>query len=207
MQFCHECPGTGRIGGLTDPRSRRAVEVAERYADGEATEEELQDADDDAERAWRRKPSDEDSSEEAAWWTSTLPKNAAHPELASRVVTATAEMGLPPSTQTALLREICGNPFRPVTLKHRITKVASGEVIEINSEMLSILSWSDRTIPRLAETIYRDRCWEIMGMLADALEDAGCADAAIVGHCRYALPDGNPHVRGCWVLDLLLGKE
>ncbi len=42
-----------------------------------------------------------------------------------------------------------------------------------------------------------------MPVLADALEDAGCADADILAHCR----GHGPHVRGCWVVDLVLGKE
>jgi hypothetical protein len=40
-------------------------------------------------------------------------------------------------------------------------------------------------------------------VLGDALEEAGCADGVILGHCRGA----GPHARGCWLLDLLLGKE
>ena len=40
-------------------------------------------------------------------------------------------------------------------------------------------------------------------ILADALQDAGCEDADILGHCR----SGGPHVRGCWVVDLVLGKS
>jgi len=42
-----------------------------------------------------------------------------------------------------------------------------------------------------------------MPILADALEDAGCTDAAILEHCRGP----GPHVRGCWVVDLILGKS
>ena len=54
----------------------------------------------------------------------------------------------------------------------------------------------------LATTIYADRTFDRMSNLADALEEAGCHDPAILTHCRQS----GPHVRGCWVLDLL-GKE
>ena len=58
-------------------------------------------------------------------------------------------------------------------------------------------------VPRLASALYEDRAFDRLSLLADALEDAGCADAALLGHCR----GGGEHVRGCWVIDLLLGKE
>ena len=58
------------------------------------------------------------------------------------------------------------------------------------------------TVSRIAQRIYEDRAFDRMPVLADALEDAGCADADVLAHCRR--PAG--HVRGCWVIDLLLGK-
>jgi hypothetical protein len=87
--------------------------------------------------------------------------------------------------QADLLRCIIGNPFHPA---------------DIDSKWLS---WNNGTIPAIARRIYDERRFEDMPILADALEDAGCADAAILDHCRGP----GPHVRGCWVLDLLLGKE
>jgi len=57
--------------------------------------------------------------------------------------------------------------------------------------------------PRTAQAIYEERSFDRLPQLADVLEAAGCADAEIIGHCR----DKGPHVRGCWLLDLLLGKE
>ena len=65
------------------------------------------------------------------------------------------------------------------------------------------LTWNNATIPKLAQTIYDDRRYDIMPILGDALEDAGCTDSQILDHCRGA----GPHVRGCWVVDLILGKE
>ena len=62
---------------------------------------------------------------------------------------------------------------------------------------------SGGTISNLAQSIYTDRAFERMPILADALEEAGCNDAAILGHCRGP----GPHVRGCWVVDFLLGKQ
>jgi hypothetical protein len=55
----------------------------------------------------------------------------------------------------------------------------------------------------LAEGIYADRAFDRLPILADALEEAGCTDAEVLAHCRGP----GPHVRGCWVVDLILGKE
>jgi hypothetical protein len=65
------------------------------------------------------------------------------------------------------------------------------------------LSWHDATVPRIAEAIYDDRRFSDLAILADALMDAGCHDESILAHCRSP----GPHVRGCWVVDLLLGKQ
>ena len=55
---------------------------------------------------------------------------------------------------------------------------------------------------KVAQGIYYDRAFDRLPILADALEDAGCHDAAILEHCRQP----GPHVRGCWVVDLLTGR-
>ncbi len=81
------------------------------------------------------------------------------------------------------LRDVVGiATFRPVTFK---------------------AAWRTPAVVATAEGIYQDRAFDRMPILADALQDAGCDSADILGHCRS---DG-PHVRGCWVIDLLLGKE
>jgi hypothetical protein len=80
------------------------------------------------------------------------------------------------------IRDIFGNPFRPVTFDPR---------------------WRTSDVVGLARAIYDDKAFERMPILADALMDAGCEDEQIIAHCRG---DG-PHVRGCWVVDLVLGKE
>lgn len=55
----------------------------------------------------------------------------------------------------------------------------------------------------LAQGIYEDRAFDRLPFLLDALMDAGCDDEAILDHCRRE----GPHGRGCWVVDLVLGKE
>jgi len=67
----------------------------------------------------------------------------------------------------------------------------------------SWLTWNDGAVLRIAQAIYDERVFDRLPILADALEDAGCADTGILGHCRGP----GPHSRGCWVIDLLLGKE
>jgi hypothetical protein len=73
----------------------------------------------------------------------------------------------------------------------------------------AVLAWNDRTIPRLAQAIYEEPQLPAgaldtarLAILADALLDAGCDDDELIAHCRSA----GPHVRGCWAVDLILGK-
>jgi hypothetical protein len=67
----------------------------------------------------------------------------------------------------------------------------------------SVMHWNDGCVGKMTQTIYDERTYEQMPILADALEDAGCDNADILNHCRGP----GPHVRGCWVVDLLLGKQ
>jgi hypothetical protein len=64
-------------------------------------------------------------------------------------------------------------------------------------------SWFTSTVQQLAQSIYDDRAFDRLPILADALEDAGCDNADILNHCRQP----GVHARGCWVVDLVLGKE
>jgi hypothetical protein len=86
------------------------------------------------------------------------------------------------AVQCDLIRDIFGNPFRPVAFDPR---------------------WRTADVTTLARGIYEDRAFERLPLLADALMDAGCDSEDVLTHCRS---DG-PHVRGCWVVDLVLGKE
>jgi hypothetical protein len=81
-----------------------------------------------------------------------------------------------------LIRDIFSNPFRPAALDPH---------------------WLTSTVVDLAQDIYQERVFERMPILADALMDSGCNSEEIISHCQG---DG-PHVRGCWVIDLILGKE
>jgi hypothetical protein len=63
-------------------------------------------------------------------------------------------------------------------------------------------TWRTSNVRALARGIYADRAFDRLPILADALEDAGCDNADILNHCR----GGGEHVRGCWVVDLVLGK-
>jgi hypothetical protein len=81
-----------------------------------------------------------------------------------------------------LVRDVFGNPFRPITCSPE---------------------WRTDTILALARQAYETRNFTGMPILADALQEAGCTSAEILDHCRGP----GPHVRGCWVVDLLLAKE
>ncbi|HEY7330951.1 MAG TPA: hypothetical protein VH592_25160 [Gemmataceae bacterium] len=88
--------------------------------------------------------------------------------------------------QCDCLRDIYGPlPFRAVTVDP------------------SWLTWNDGTVVKLVQAIYDDRAFDRLPILADALEESGCDNADILTHCRGP----GPHVRGCWAVGLILGKE
>jgi hypothetical protein len=90
------------------------------------------------------------------------------------------------AAQANLLREIVGNPFAPARLDP------------------AWLSSNDRAVDRIAQAIHDERAYGDLPILADALVDAGCHDEAILAHCRQVK---SAHCPGCWVIDLLTGRE
>jgi hypothetical protein len=167
---------------------RRAVEVGERFADGTGTPHDLDRARSAAFSAIER-------------WAGHDPQRWDFPKgahLARHFLAAeTAQVNRPflvkrigwlshdgelKATAPALLRCIVGPaPFRR---------------IPVDPE------WLSQTVSELARTIYDERSFERMPILGDALEDRGCDAPEILGHARSA----GPHARGCWVVDLILGK-
>jgi hypothetical protein len=169
---------------------QEAVRVVERYADGEASMQAVE-----AARAavWALPGASDPSVYMTAtgpsrvYYATITPAHAALPHAynAARNAARYAQeaLGLPDQgVYAGLLRDLFGNPFRPVTLNP---------------------AWRSSAVLKLAEAIYQERAFDRLPILADALEEAGCTDAEVLSHCR----GGGEHVRGCWLVDLVLGKE
>jgi hypothetical protein len=188
---------------LTDERYRKALDMAERYADGLAGASELREAcggvwraiDHTGDYAWSEDKQGMLLAANAVGWATAQGEPPDTPAfLASAAAlgakTASMQEGLREAkvhaNQSALLRDILGPlPFRPVTVPP------------------SVLGWNDGLVVKLAQTIYLERRFADLPILADAWEEAGCNDPEILAHCRAA----GPHFRGCWVIDLVLAKE
>jgi hypothetical protein len=192
---------------LEDRRGRHAVEVAERYADGQATGEEMAAARaavrTAAEDAWAAALDAEDAravalfaAREAAWDTAWYAGWAAARGAAWAAAMVPARGAARAATWdaalVALLRDLFGNPFRPVSVDP------------------AWLAWQGGTVARLAQAAYDERDLPSgrldparLAVLADALEEAGCSDPALLGHLR----SGGEHARGCLAVDALLGKS
>jgi hypothetical protein len=182
------CACCRRVWPLITADYRLAVETAEKFADGLVGEDERSAADflvegEDIEDAVT-------PAEVAASWAVVSADceelDPATEDYALLTATNAARAARNPSreraSQASLVHDLFGNPFRPASVNP---------------------AWTTRNVTALAETIYTDRTFDRMPILADALEDAGCANQDILAHCR----GGGEHVLGCWVVDLLLGKE
>jgi hypothetical protein len=184
-------------GHLRDPRLRAAVEVAERFAEGQATKQELEevrgsirglDSYDGAPGAaaleWTAIAMALDTTAPCALEAAFCMTAHTHPLAGHRWGEEEGEAIL-----CDLVREVFGNPFRPVLPTH---------------------GWRTRTVVQLAQAAYDHRALPNghldagrLAVLADALEEAGCGDADLLWHLRGP----GPHVRACWAVDLVLGKS
>ena len=168
---------------MTDPRSRAAIEVAERFAAGAATKAELRAAFGAAcavvvplRYGYPYEPPT------AAETAARAAAQAAVQTVANHVVSAYfVYWPLSDLEMVALIRDVFGNPFRPVDAADFRPTAAAAAV---------------------AAAIYADRAFDRLPILADALEDGGCTDEAMLSHCR----EPGSHVRGCWVVDAALGN-
>jgi hypothetical protein len=106
------------------------------------------------------------------------------PHIQENIVFYLASGGLPLPVQADLCRDIFRGPFRPLVFRNTWRTLNGG------------------TTRHLGELIYRERSFDELPFLADALIDAGCEEPEILDHLRSS----GPHVRGCWVLDLVVAK-
>jgi hypothetical protein len=176
---------------MGDERSRDAVKVAERFADCWATPREQKVAEADAQAAHWETEKGQRRFEPAAYsalLAVSYPKgdfpSAADVARAAGNSSVAAGRSLESESmrQVDFSRDIFGNPFRPISIEP---------------------SWRTSTVQALATGIYTDKAFDRMPILGDALQDAGCENEDILNHCRQP----GDHVRGCWVVDSILGKE
>jgi hypothetical protein len=200
---------------LNDERSRRLIAVSEQYADGAADLGDLLAAWEEAEEARRAvfeagTGRGEVTAAEAAsglgqelrdvagagyaalaagiaarrkaavcWW-----ENENRVRLGQRRAVIGDVYAKERQAQADILRELFGDLFHPPALD------------------AAWMAWNGGAVRKIARTVYDGRRFADLPVLADALEDAGCTNRDLLDHCR----GGGEHLRGCWLLDLLLGK-
>jgi hypothetical protein len=164
---------------LTDDTRQNTVELAERYADGAATEEEL---------VSRRQATEQDVEPAVArcclmqgWLTGDGGTYYYLMDILKLLQKAKGKAG-EGAADCVLLRDVIGNPFRSIAFAP---------------------DWRTENTVGIAAKMYDERDFGAMPILADALEEAGCDNGDILAHCR----EPGVHVRGCWVVDRVLGKE
>jgi hypothetical protein len=202
------CSCVRRIWNLLgDVRSRRAVAVAEAYADGRASADELRRAERAAQDAARK----------------AGPAGALAAKAVSAGVAAAASVarGVAGEVAGKVAREVAGATAGEVAAD--VAAAVTGEVVRLEEEKAqaellrcifgnpfhprpalgaAVLSWNGGAVVRLAEAAYRDRSFSTLPVLADMLEEAGATDPGLLAHCRGP----GPHARGCFALDLILVK-
>lgn len=186
---------------LSDPRLTAALDVLAKHAEGECDYQELlnasQNADaaveaillDPSEQRWFHVQLAAAEAVMSAFRLESMVDTSAVPAGCATVLAWSASPGYEATVRqqanhrhVALVHEIFGNPFRPVELDPL---------------------WLTFDVQALARGIYDAQAFDRMPILADGLQDADCDNSDILTHCRDPHAE---HVRGCWVLDLLLRK-
>jgi hypothetical protein len=165
---------------LSEAWLRRLVEAAEEFADGARTMPQLR------QTLWDSWPSSADEN----WTRGLFLAVTLHAAVLAGVKGVYGSRPNRPNQeeqdrwQCELIRDIFGHPSRSSAVDPTWEK------------------WNQGWIGKMAATIYQERAFDRLPVLADGLQDAGCSDAELLGHMRGP----GPHVPGCWVIDLLLGK-
>ena len=157
----------------TPPPAESILDAIERYADGVATRAEFL----EARKAIRRLL--KDGAREPAILAMMCLADDAMEGLTITVTHARKRNG---ADQCSLIRCVFGNPYRTTAFEPE---------------------WLTATVAAMARSIYDERAFDRLPILADALQDAGCTNADVLGHCR----NRGPHARGCWVVDALRKNE
>jgi hypothetical protein len=181
---------------FNDERCRHAVEMAQRFVDGRVGEVDLSAAGQvvaSVARVWGDASSAIARATQAiggAAWAATRSSAwlaawdaAWDARMAARDFIPGTDWEQERAWQGGLLQDLFGNPFRPSRLDP------------------TWLVHDDKAVINLARVIYDEDRFGDLPILADALEEAGCWDADVLGHCRAS----QPHYRGCWVVDAVLG--
>ncbi len=191
------CAACRRIAHLfTTPEQQRLIEVVEEYADGDTNRHAVTRSRETAGKAVPQYKSHEewssiygayDYSQRALNLLTWLTVSDVIEGVVEDIVGATVNDPENPEEehvhQKALLLDIFGNPFRPISFAPE---------------------WRSDTAVSLARGMYESRDFSAIPILADALQDAGCDNDDVLNHCRDARL---VHVRGCWVVDWVLKKS
>jgi hypothetical protein len=182
---------------FTDSRSVRALQVAERFVEGSASEEDWQ-------AAYRESMSVQWEFQQTLNEKGVL--SPGEPATAANLIDTAVVLSYQDSEY---VRRVCyiarhaqglADEGQERRWQAQILCDILGE-LEPSPELKS--SWHTEAAISLARKIYDGRDFSLMPILADALEDAGCDNEAVLNHCR----SDRPHVRGCWVVDLLTGRR
>jgi hypothetical protein len=184
---------SGKVG-------HEAILTAERHADGSATYEELETA---RQRVWRQlELYPQEPVYDASYWACVVDAQQA------AAMSARCAAG---NSTLAVHRDAVD--FDALCEKRRNEELAiQGQFLHdlfgpllFRSVHLNpyCLAWNNGTVCRIAQTVYDNRAFDQLPVLADALEEAGCTSADLLAHLRGP----GPHIRGCWAIDLPLGKR
>jgi hypothetical protein len=184
------CNCCRRVWSELPKPSQKAVIVAERYAEGGATRKELAKARVDAEKAADNAKSEmeeefdemDDFPEIGSIECIDGPSFATEENFGVSEACVCADRTRYDSGQVAILRDLFGSPFHAVDCDS---------------------TWQTRSVMSITRAIAEEQAFDRVPILADALEEAGCSSAEILDHLRTQ----NDHFRGCWVVDLLLGRK
>jgi hypothetical protein len=206
---------------LRNPAGHGALDLLEKFADGTASRKQLKAARWEAARVAELRLWDQSAENSlrasAAAWAVVLALDDNFFDASEDVLGTAREASLTPK-ELRLREKPFGWPPDRETARRRYNRIWGREskaqcalVREIFGPLVfrrvrvkkAWLRCDHDTVPRIAQTIYEHRAFELMPLLANALKQAGCDNAEILAHCHQR----GAHVRGCWVVDLLLGKS